>query len=264
MFMTCKLATMGKAKIGDLIKETLKGCSTATLALQPFSTKFSNLYKNLCKNPVSEPFKLTDKSQEFPINKNATAKVIRTCLMASRYHTLSPIVIQKTYTAPNIDNNHTLTLLSTMRRLTSVKSKNTLLRILNGDLTTKSRLNKMGLADNSKCGKCDLDEDKVHLLVECPDAKKMWENFYKIVKEVTGRQIKVSLMNILCHGNHASNIPIVTLTIELCSKLILSSRPILNEKAIMTIIKTTIAKELSPGGKTKGNEWLKWAKRLQN
>jgi hypothetical protein len=262
--MAYKLCKSGKNTVSQLLEEQAEGNEAAALALLPLRTKYLNVYNHLCKNPVSDEFKLTDKTQEIALDKNTSAKAIRSCLMASRYHNLVPINIQKSYYAPNVKEENMLTILSTIRRLTSVRHRNMILRMLNGDVLTKSKLSKMNLADSPNCATCNVLEDREHLLFECPRTKSIWSRFYQIVKEVTGRTINLSLENILCLGNHASSLPIVTISVELCMRISSPARPELSINSLLTIIKSIVSKEGRKTFKKGGNEWVKWKIFLQN
>ena len=62
-----------------------------------------------------------------------------------------------------------------IRRLTSTRHKNILLRIAHGDIYSNDRLFRFGLLDNPKCKNCPaLVENRIHRLVECPKANVAW------------------------------------------------------------------------------------------
>ena len=62
-----------------------------------------------------------------------------------------------------------------IKKLTSTRHKNILLRAAHGDIFSNSRLFKFGLKDDPKCSNCDEPiETVIHRLVECPKALAAW------------------------------------------------------------------------------------------
>ena len=62
-----------------------------------------------------------------------------------------------------------------IRKLTSTRHKNSVLRIAHGDVYTNDRLCRFGLIDNPKCIHCDHPiETLIHRLIECPNAARAW------------------------------------------------------------------------------------------
>ncbi len=75
----------------------------------------------------------------------------------------------------NLDDYSVKEYLSQIKRLTSTKHKNTLLRIWNGDCLSYSRLFHFGLVDTDKCPVCNNYDTPEHMLFECVKAKRVWE-----------------------------------------------------------------------------------------
>ena len=62
-----------------------------------------------------------------------------------------------------------------MKKLTSTRHKNILLRLAHGDIFSNSRLHKFGLKDTSNCANCQEPiETIMHRVVECPKANATW------------------------------------------------------------------------------------------
>jgi hypothetical protein len=62
-----------------------------------------------------------------------------------------------------------------VRRLTSTKHKNTLLRVWNGDCLSYSRLIHYGVVNTNTCPKCGELDTPIHMLIDCAHAKRVWE-----------------------------------------------------------------------------------------
>jgi hypothetical protein len=61
-----------------------------------------------------------------------------------------------------------------LRRVTSVRHKSLLLRIAHGEIYTKEKLYRYGLADSPKCSRCDQVEDLEHKLIKCEYVARIW------------------------------------------------------------------------------------------
>ena len=62
-----------------------------------------------------------------------------------------------------------------MRKVTSVKHRNSLLKIAHGDVYTKSKLARFGLIDSPNCPRCGEIEDLQHKVITCEYVKRIWE-----------------------------------------------------------------------------------------
>ena len=64
---------------------------------------------------------------------------------------------------------------SRLASLTSTRHKNTLLRIVHGDVYTQSKLFRFGMSDTNVCPRCNEIEDLKHKFVECAYVKLIWQ-----------------------------------------------------------------------------------------
>ena len=63
-----------------------------------------------------------------------------------------------------------------MRRLTSTRHKNVLLRVAHGDVFSNERLFRFGLTDSPNCSNCnEQSESPEHRVLTCPTARRAWE-----------------------------------------------------------------------------------------
>ena len=60
--------------------------------------------------------------------------------------------------------------------LTSTRHKDMILRVVHGDVYTKSKLFRFGMSDDDKCPRCDGTEDLRHKFIECAYVKKIWSS----------------------------------------------------------------------------------------
>ena len=62
-----------------------------------------------------------------------------------------------------------------VKKLTSVRHKNIIMRVAHGDIYSNERLFRFGLIDNPKCSNCnEAVESRKHRLLECPKATIAW------------------------------------------------------------------------------------------
>ena len=65
-------------------------------------------------------------------------------------------------------------------KLTSTRHKNTLLKTAHGDLYTKDRKLRFGLADNDSCDRCGQPDSRTHTIALCPKALEIWNTLREL------------------------------------------------------------------------------------
>lgn len=76
------------------------------------------------------------------------------------------------------------TWLFNLKRLTSTKHKNSLLRIAHGEFYSKARLFKFGLEDSPLCERCGVNETTQHRLFQCPGVSDIWKEVTKLTDKL--------------------------------------------------------------------------------
>jgi hypothetical protein len=66
-----------------------------------------------------------------------------------------------------------------LNKLSSVKHKNIILRIIHGEIYTSDRLHKFGLVDSPSCTRCDQTETIEHRFVSCEYVDRIWADCYR-------------------------------------------------------------------------------------
>ena len=83
----------------------------------------------------------------------------------------------------------TLNWASKVAKLTSVRHRNTLLRIAHKELYTKEKLFRYGLIDSPTCPRCDQIEDFEHRLFRCDYVSRIWNETLRLSSKLnTGGQ----------------------------------------------------------------------------
>ena len=79
--------------------------------------------------------------------------------------------------------SESVSLMTEINRIVSVKHKDMLLRLLHGELYSKDRLSRYGLTDSAECPRCLGIETLYHKYIECPYAVAIWAKcLYKTEK----------------------------------------------------------------------------------
>ena len=71
-----------------------------------------------------------------------------------------------------------------IKRLTNIKLKSILLRVIHGDVYCGTRLKKFGMLDTENCPRCGQPEDINHQIFDCQYTRTLW----KLVGSITGLQ----------------------------------------------------------------------------
>jgi hypothetical protein len=95
-----------------------------------------------------------------------------------------------------------------VKRLTSVRQINTLLRIYHGDIYCHERMHKMRLTESDECPRCHQVENREHLILTCQDTIEMWTTLNRIL----GNQARPTIDSILGIGD---KIPVIKLKAEI-------------------------------------------------
>ena len=109
-----------------------------------------------------------------------------------------------------------------MKKLTSTRHKNILLRVAHGDLYTNDRLCRFGLLNDPKCLRCDEPlETLTHRLLTCPFANRAWLLLNNKLRDWGMKEVgQLTIENILGAGVHLTKIDLAIraeLTLRLAS-----------------------------------------------
>ena len=69
-----------------------------------------------------------------------------------------------------------------IKKLSSTKHKNTLLRVAHGEVYSKEKLARYGLVNDDICNRCGEREDLKHKLIECPYIKRIWQQVRSVTR----------------------------------------------------------------------------------
>ena len=67
-----------------------------------------------------------------------------------------------------------------LKKVVSVRHRNVLLRAAHGDIYSKSRLYRFGLAEDPQCPRCPEIDDVQHKLLNCTYVRRIWEEVYRV------------------------------------------------------------------------------------
>ena len=132
-------------------------------------------------------------------------------IRAARSLEISPICIYKL--GPILTPGELISWSNKLKKLTSTRHRNILLRAMHGDIFSNSRLFKFGLRDSPACANCDEQIETIqHRLLTCPKANRAWEN----LEEVKGLLTMNSLTDLTMENivGAKDNISVIELALQ--------------------------------------------------
>ena len=133
-------------------------------------------------------------------------------------------------------NPHTLKKLGNIiKKLTNVRLKTTLLRVLHGDVYCGSRMLKFGMTDSDSCPRCGKCETLEHQLLECDYVKKIWA----IASKITSIPVE-SLSTLLGH-NEMHDRTTITIHGEIIRRLLAIERPLTDPLKFMSSVTSRLS-----------------------
>ena len=109
------------------------------------------------------------------------------------------------------------------RNVSNVKLRNTYFRLINKDFFTKDRMFRFKMTLDNKCERCGGVEEVKHLLWECRETRKMWENYNTILGEVGLNNFNIKEYNDVYKFNGLGALN--TIKLKLINELIQIVRP---------------------------------------
>ena len=114
-----------------------------------------------------------------------------------------------------LDPGESYSWLNNLNRLTSTAHKNAVLRYIHGDIYSRDRLFRFGLAESPLCENCDQIETINHKIFECTQAKNLWQEISKL-SDLGNIQIDP---NYVVGAHEESSRAVVTIHAELIKRL---------------------------------------------
>jgi hypothetical protein len=189
-----------------------------------------------------ENFGIYSDNYSIDFSSPQSSKGIRNGWMAITMSTDQPINLQKKY--PSIpESDKEKIAIQTIAKIRSVRLKNNILRILNGDVFSKERMFRFGMITEDKCDRCGQIETRDHLLFNCEGTKKMWTFFASIYKKALGRPFLITERNILGCGDNYNSLATTTIISELNKVNVLYRNRFANEEELLAFIRPLIHRE---------------------
>jgi hypothetical protein len=125
-----------------------------------------------------------------------------------------------------------------IKKLTSVKHRSILLRVIHGDIYSNSRLHRFGLIQDPKCLNCSAPAETIeHKILHCPKSTRLW-NILNVKRASIGLDnIDLTIEGIL--GINDACLLNLTLNAETLKRIIsMGGKPFCPENLAENIIKT--------------------------
>ena len=172
-----------------------------------------NIRDGLMTNPTSTKY-FPLATNVIPINKISSKKIRDSCKVTNN-------VIPKMLSQLSATN--LITIGSQIKRLTNVKNKGILLRVMHGDIYCGTRLKKFGMTDSDTCPRCGESEDIEHQIMNCSYTRVIWE----IVTDITG--IVHNNLSVILGNDRKHNKASMALNAEIIKMLLAIDRPTQNQ-----------------------------------
>jgi hypothetical protein len=192
------------------------------------------------------------------------SKVIRHGLMALKFAVDKPIELEAKYPMSGRDEK-ILVAMQKIAKIRSIRLRNNMLRIINGDVFSKERMHRFGMIEEDKCDRCDEVETRDHLLFYCRSTNKMWQLFASIYLKAVGRPFMFTEKNVLACGDNYNSLATTTIIAELTKTNVLYRPRYESEGELLTVIKGIIQREVNWSGSQKikiQNSWQRWVQYL--
>ena len=132
--------------------------------------------------------------------------------------TIEPIVSYKI--GMNLTRTEALSWGLKLTKVSSTAHKNIILRVAHGDIYTKAKLLRFGLAPDSTCPRCNEVETLRHKFIECDYVKRIWDVAFKYTKEFTlSDPTREERTKAVLGAYLNSNSPILTLNCEILHRI---------------------------------------------
>lgn len=160
---------------------------------------------------------LTDRDRECIIVRNRVthlAELSAKSIRANRTN-LEPICLFKS--GAILMPKESLTYFFQLSKLSSVRHKNILLRIIHGDIYTKERLFRFGLVENPTCPRCNALETLEHKFVTCEYTSRIWTELERLIPVPFDQTLTPIQNRLLANGNN--NLLLLTVHAEILNRI---------------------------------------------
>jgi ribosomal protein L32 len=214
-------------------------------------------------NLSKEGFGIYKEDINIDLTMSLPARVIRNGWMALKHEIDKPIDLCYKYPTiiANDQPDKERIALQKIAKIRSIRLRNNILRILNGDVFSKERMHRFAMIEEDKCDRCGEVETRNHLLFNCGDTNKMWQLFANIHQRVTGRSFNITERNMLACGDNYNSLATTTIIAELIKTNVLYRSKYRNDEELMVFIKPIIQREVSWYKSQKNRiqtSWVKW------
>ena len=148
---------------------------------------------------------------------------------------------------------------NSLKKLTSTRHKNILLRVVHGDIFSNARLARFGLRQEATCSNCaEPNESIVHKIKECVNANEAWLELEKAKREMgLSNLTDLSLENMIGAKDMVNKIELA-LQAELIHRLTSKNDKYCPRVLVKTVVKFIgYSERLKPELKGKFDDWLK-------
>ena len=120
-----------------------------------------------------------------------------------------------------LSNSEAINFGNRLSKITNVRHKSVILRIAHGDIYTKDKLSRYGLADSNACPRCGELEDLRHKFIECAYVKQIWRHLLPVTNVLTtSNQINEDITKAALGTLVDSNPLVLTINAEILTRIL--------------------------------------------
>ena len=121
----------------------------------------------------------------------------------------------------NLRKNEALNWANRVAKLSSVRHRNTILRVAHGDIYTNEKLFRFGLGESDKCDRCNEIDTLQHKFFDCQYVKEIWKHLGRLTNTVIPGNLNL-IDNIKANlgATVDSNMTIVTINAEVLQRIL--------------------------------------------
>ena len=192
---------------------------------------------------LREPINVTENIPHYDIYPSAPGKVVQLSKVSSKefrtnLRSIEEQVICLYKSGLTLQPGEVASWTGKIKRLTSSRHRNSVLRIAHGDVYTNDRLHRFGLVDNPACLHCNHPiENLIHRIIECPTAEMAWRHLNQRLSDLGLTPLRnINLENIMGAGDNLSKIELAIVS-ELALRLASGN---VNATCPLTLVRNTL------------------------
>jgi hypothetical protein len=208
--------------------------------------------------------KIERENYSLELTHTTPSQDIRKMLDETMNEALIPYDPSTKYKNATFDSNRVRLSFQNISKITSVRTKNAVMRAIHGDIYTYERMHRYKMVDTNECPRCGQIETKEHLLLECIHSWNIWTKVFKYIDVVNKTNTRPTIENILNLNHNNDSRPNTNIIAHFLHNIMYFRPKDMSNKEVTKRIQDIIFFEnnIKPKTKTHKARWDKWYKTL--